>query len=541
MPAPDRLTRLRFAGLAASTLMAVGAYGAGALPAGDADAATLFDGPPAGSAGYWLGLVGWLVGLAALAGTWWQLGVRLGVQTVPGTGAVPLGWALRTGLLWAVPLLLAPPTGSRDVYAYACQGALWLDGVDPYTVGVLPGGCVWSDAVPALWQDTTTPYGPLAVALSGGVVALARLGTDSTDAQLLVAVALLRAVALVGVALVAGCLPRLARAGGVDPVRATWLGLLSPLIMIHAVSGAHNDALMLGLILVALTLPATASRGGVFPVAASRGGMLPVVAASRGGVLPVVAAGAVLGLAVAIKVTAIVALPFAVLLAATGSGPPGVRRPAPRHLVLLTGGALGGGALTFAVLTLSTGLDLGWIGGLSGTGRLVQWTSLPTGLGMAAGYVLRLAGRPEAVDPAVTVARLLGLALLAATIVVLLVRGWRAVPAPDQLARRRLVLAAGLAFSALAVLSPIFYPWYALAAVTVLAAGLPGGPWTYRVAGILVLVSFLVLPDGLGLAVSTKLPGALFDVALVSVLTVVAYRRWRPGGGRRQADRPEPP
>lgn len=217
MPAPDRLTRIRLAGLAASTVMAAGAYGAGALPSGDADAVLWPDTAPPGSAGYWLGLAGWLVGLAALAGAWWRLGVRIGEGTVAGTGAVPLGRVLRTGLLWAVPLLLAPPTGSRDVYAYACQGALWLDGVNPYTVGVLPGGCVWSAAVPTLWQDTSAPYGPLAIALSGGVVALARLATDSTDSQLLVAVALLRAVALVGVALVAGCLPRLARAGGVDP------------------------------------------------------------------------------------------------------------------------------------------------------------------------------------------------------------------------------------------------------------------------------------------------------------------------------------
>jgi hypothetical protein len=434
------------AGLAASTLMAAGAYGAGALPAGHADAVLWPDTAPPGSAGYWLGLAGWLIGLAALAGAWWRLGVRIGEGTGAGTGAVPLGRVLRTGLLWAVPLLLAPPTGSRDVYAYACQGALWLDGVDPYTVGVLPGGCVWSAAVPTLWQDTPAPYGPLAIALSGGVVALVRLAADSTDTQLLVAVALLRAVALVGVALVAGCLPRLARAGGVDPVRATWLGLLSPLIMIHAVSGAHNDALVLGLILVALTLAAAPSRCGAVPVAV---------------------AGAVLGLAVATKVTAIVALPFAVLLGAAGSRRREVRRPGRREehrpglprLVLLTGGALGGGTLTFGVLTLATGLDLGWTGALSDTGRLVQWTSLPTGLGMAAGYVLRLAGRPDAVDLAVTVARLLGLAVLAVTVVVLLVRGWWAMPAPDRLARRRLVLAAGLAFAALAVLSPIFYPW----------------------------------------------------------------------------------
>ncbi|MGI5148553.1 polyprenol phosphomannose-dependent alpha 1,6 mannosyltransferase MptB [Plantactinospora sp. CA-294935] len=520
------------AGLAASATLAASAYAAGALPAGAAEAA-----PVPHTWGYWLGLAGWVTGLAALAGIWWRLGVR--VRREP--ASVPLGWLLGTGLLWAAPLLVAPPVGSRDAYAYACQGALWLDGVDPYSVGVLPGGCVWSDAVPALWRDTPTPYGPLAVALAGGAVAVARAVTTSTDGQLLVAIALLRAEALAGVVLVAGCLPRLARAAGVDPVHATWLGLVSPLVLVHALGGAHNDALVLGLVLAALSLAA----GGPSAFGAGRAGLVT---------------GALLGLAVAIKVTAIVALPFALLLAtvrpgpapgsasaagtaclthderAGGAGrrPPAWRARSPgvlldrRLLALSAAGGLAGAVLAFAGVTLATGLDLGWISALSDTGRLVQWTSVPTGLGMAVGYLLRLAGRPEAVDGAVAAARLLGVVALAGTLAILLVRAGLAGSAPDPTrARRRLVTITGLAFTALALLSPIFYPWYGLIAVTVLAAGLSVRRRVHRVAVAVVVLSFLVLPSGLGLAVLTKLPGALFDVALLLVLAGVAYRNRR--------------
>ncbi|MDG4788815.1 polyprenol phosphomannose-dependent alpha 1,6 mannosyltransferase MptB [Micromonospora sp. WMMD1102] len=545
---PGPPTRLRMAGFAASATLAASAYGAGALPAGTADPAS---GSLPGGWSYWLGLAGWFLGLAALSGVWWRLGVRLRRQPA----SVPLGWLLRTGLLWAAPLLLAPPVGSRDVYAYACQGALWLDGVDPYAVGVQPGGCVWADAVPALWRDTETPYGPLAVALAGGAVALARLVDISTDGQLLVAVALLRAEALAGVVLAAGSLPRLARASGVDPVRAAWLGLVSPLVGVHALGGAHNDALVLGLVVAALALAASRPRFG--PGVGAGPGI-----AVRPGIG--VGVGALLGLAVAIKVTAIVGLPFAVLLctarprhvpdrpgrvtAGRTSAPAPDRTdqarpvgPAPavlldRRLVATAATVLAGAVLAFAGLSLATGLDLGWISALSGTGRLVQWTSIPTGLGMAAGYLLRLAGHPEAVHGAVAAARLLGLVALAGTLALLLVRAAREattdaspdLPTTDRpRARRRLVAVTGLAFTALALLSPIFYPWYGLVAVTVLAAGLVDWHRVRRVAVAVIVLGFLVLPGGLGLAVLSKLPGALLDVALVAVLSAAAYRRWR--------------
>ncbi|MEQ4305902.1 polyprenol phosphomannose-dependent alpha 1,6 mannosyltransferase MptB [Plantactinospora sp. B6F1] len=532
LPSPERPNRLRLAGLAASATLSAGAYGAGAPLTGPVEAAA------PDTWGYWLGLAGWVAGLAALAGIWWRLGAR--VRRRP--ASVPLGWLLRTGLLWATPLLVAPPIASRDAYAYACQGALWLDAVDPYAVGVLPGGCVWSDAVPALWRDTPSPYGPLALALAGGAVAVARLVGTSTDGQLLVAVALLRVQALAGVVLVAGFLPRLARAGGLDPVQACWLGLVSPLVLVHAVGGAHNDALVLGLVVSALSLAAGgpsafgtpmmrlrrgASRAGLGAapggLGAAPGGLSAApggLGASRAGFIT----GALLGLAVAIKITAIVALPFALLIITVR---PGVL-PDRRQIAASVTAGSAGSVLAFAAVTRATGLDLGWISALSDTGRLVQWTSVPTGLGMAAGYLLRLAGQPDAVDAAVTAARLLGFVALAGAIAALLVRAGQAVAAPDPTrARRRLVTLTGLAFTALALLSPIFYPWYGLIAVTVLAAGLRAWRQVHRVAVAVIVLSFLVLPGGLGLAVLTKLPGALFDVALVAVLTAVAYRRWR--------------
>ncbi|WP_422774026.1 polyprenol phosphomannose-dependent alpha 1,6 mannosyltransferase MptB [Plantactinospora sp. WMMC1484] len=549
---PGGLRTLRLAGFGAGAVLAAGAYGAGALPTDGAGAPQVPDDWIS-----WLGLAGWFAGLVILTGVWWRLGLR--IRRRP--GSVPLGWLLRTGLLWAAPLLVAPPVGSRDAYAYACQGALWLDGVDPYTVGVLPGGCVWADAVPALWRDTTTPYGPLAVALAGGAVAVARLVTASTDGQLLVAVALLRAEAVAGVLLVAGCLPRLVRAGGVEPVRAAWLGLVSPLVLVHAIGGAHNDALVLGLVVAALALAASDRTVGAGPGSGTGRARVPV------GVVVAVAviAGGLLGLAVAIKVTAIVALPFALLLAAARpdaaqprSGQAEGGQPLPTLLptvVVSAVAGLAGAGLAFAGVSLATRLDLGWLGALSDTGRLVQWTSIPTGLGMAAGYLLRILGHPEAVDGAVAAARLAGLLALAGTWGLLLVHGCRvlvhgsrvhgsrahgsrvhgsrahgsrdASAADRTRTRRHLVGTTGVAFTALALLSPVFYPWYGLTAVAVLAVGLSTDRWVRRVAVAVIVLSFLVLPGGLGLAVLTKLPGALLDVALVAVLTVVAYRRWR--------------
>ncbi|MEV6970745.1 polyprenol phosphomannose-dependent alpha 1,6 mannosyltransferase MptB [Hamadaea sp. NPDC051192] len=449
--------RAAAAGLAASAVLAVAAWLAGALPSGDPAPTLRLEGLGSTSGRFQLGLLLWLVATAALGLIWWR--------------------SRNPSVLWFAPLLFAPPLASRDVYAYACQGDIWLAGLDPYKLGVADGGCLWTPSVPELWWHTPTPYGPLAIVLSGAAVAIAKFVATDLDTQLTVAVTVLRLIALGGLALLGWGLKTLARNG-----KGWWLGLLTPLVALHAVSGAHNDAVMAGLIVAGLAA-ATSKRKNDWLIA-----------------------GVLIGGAVAIKVTALVALPFVLLLL-----PPWRQRWA----------ALAASAGTFAALTLASGLGLGWVNGLRDTGDLQQWTSLPTGAGMAVGYLLRAFGI-DAMSASITVARALGLIALLIIGLYAIKKSWRA-PAATVIA------ACGWVLAALAVLGPVFYPWYALAPLAVLAAGTEA--WTRTRIAVTIGLCFLVLPNGLGLAVLTKGPGAFAALAAVIALLAYAVRaRPRPTG-----------
>src|SRR5262249_18495245 len=89
------------------------------------------------------------------------------------------------------------------------------------------------------------------------------------------------------------------------------------------------------------------------------------------------------------------------------------------------------------------------------------------------------------------------------------------------------VTAAGLALLATAVLGPVFYAWYAIGGLAVLAATPLAGRLRTGVTAAAGGLIFLTLPDSLGLATKTKVAGALFDVALLVTLAV--------GGARRRA------
>ncbi|OLB66679.1 MAG: hypothetical protein AUI10_02075 [Actinobacteria bacterium 13_2_20CM_2_72_6] len=389
-----------------------------------------------------------LAGVAVLAAAWYGL-----------RHVTSQRWLLVTAALWALPLLAVPPLFSGDAYAYACQGDLVVHGLSPYRHGVADLPCPWLDRVPALWWHTPTPYGPLWVAITGGAAA---------PGNLWVAIGILRAVAVAGIALaIAGA----GRLGG----NPAWLAAASPLVLIHAGSGAHNDALLAGLVVAGLAL-AKGARWGI-------------------------AAGVLLGLAVAVKVTALVALPFAAVILA--------RRRA-------WAGLAAGAAGAFAAVTAATGLGFGWLPALSHTADLTQWTSPPTGVGMAAGYLLRAAGRPDLAPVALAVARAAGLVALA---VLLAVLWWRRKPA-------------GVALAATVLLGPVFFPWYALVPLAALAAIPLATRIRDRLGLATVALALLVLPDGTGLASLTKPVGAFLDVALVSAVAVGLVRRLRAGRAR---------
>ncbi|WP_274529972.1 polyprenol phosphomannose-dependent alpha 1,6 mannosyltransferase MptB [Micromonospora cabrerizensis] len=486
----------RYVGLAGAVLLTVAGHLGGALP--DAPFGTTPasiwrtpDGPAT--------LVCWLLGTALLVGAWWSL-----------RGGTPsTRWAYVTAGLWALPLLVAPPMGSRDVYSYACQGWTYAHGVDPYAVGVAAAGCPWLDTVAPIWRDTPAPYGPVFVLLAALAVTLGG-GLTGT-------VVLLRVIAVAGLLLAAICLPGLARAAGVPTRRAGWLVLAAPLVGVHLVAGAHNDAVMLGLLLWGLL----------------------IVVRRPGRPAALLVAGALLGLAVTVKASAVVVVPFAALAAVHG-----------RHTVralLRDGGWLTVGLLA-ALLVTSTlsGLGFGWVGGLTHSGDSEQWTSPPTAVGLVVDYAGALVGR----DPqAVPVARAVALLLLAGVLVVLWWRAWQTLgglnddrlrvarveparPWVPSAARPRVALhGAALALVATVVLSPVFHPWYATWPLGLLALSAARTTWfVLPAAG----AAFLALPDGTNLARFTKAPGAVaMTVLLAFVLAFVLRRRTPPRPARR--------
>ncbi|MGN6254832.1 MAG: polyprenol phosphomannose-dependent alpha 1,6 mannosyltransferase MptB [Solirubrobacterales bacterium] len=128
----------------------------------------------------------------------------------------------------AAPVLL-----SHDVYSYVDYARLGVrHGLDPY---VHPPWAAASDpAFPHVtWIDARSVYGPL---FTLATYPLAWLPVGA-------AVAALKAVAALSVLGIAFLVSRIAAWRGVDPLRAAAFVALNPLVLVHVVGGAHNDAL----------------------------------------------------------------------------------------------------------------------------------------------------------------------------------------------------------------------------------------------------------------------------------------------------------
>jgi alpha-1,6-mannosyltransferase len=143
-------------------------------------------------------------------------------------------------------VLLAPPLLSTDVFsyqAYARMGDLY--GANPYVNG--PHAIALDALYPyvgAKWVSTPTVYGPLFTALSY-VFAHLSVAASTLAYKTIAALASLATVTLVWNA---------ARLRGVNPVKATALVGLNPLIVIYGVGGGHNDLLMLVAVVAGISL-----------------------------------------------------------------------------------------------------------------------------------------------------------------------------------------------------------------------------------------------------------------------------------------------
>ena len=448
-------------GLVGSALMALGALGVGWLPASsgllDWSVVSALRSTTAGEV---LARIAVFAGVALLLQAWLVLGHDV-LEDLERNEHRLLGILVA----WTAPLLLMPPLFSRDAYSYFAQGQLVLAGYDPYSTGVsaLPGWFL-TGADP-LWSESPTPYGPAFLLIEQGVAAVA--GSSPYLGAIL-----FRVTALAGVALLAVYVPRLAHAHGIATPKALWLAVLNPLVLMHFVAGAHNDALMVGLLVAGLAL---ATERHPIP-----------------GVL-------LIGLAGAVKPIALVALPFAGLLWAGTTA-----RWRARILAWVASSVLVLGV--FAALSALAGVGLGWVASLSTPGTVRTWLSPPTALGMSVGRLLELVGLGT-VDGAISVFRAVAMGIGALLCVGLVLR-------PEG---RSAVRGAGLALLIVVAFGPVVQPWYLLWALPLLAATGMSGAW---LRAAILITSVLVIH---GMAESNATADTLFDIrdGLATTLAIV--------------------
>lgn len=417
----DSWWRFGLPGLVAGGMLAIGSLGIGWLPlrTGIIDIPVV-ESLRATGPGLLLSHILVFAAIALLLQTWLVLGRTL---IDPTAARIGVGDLVAIITMWSAPLLIAAPMFSRDAYSYYAQGRLMLEGYDPYSTGVavLPGW--FQDGVDPMWAETPTPYGPLFLLLSRGVA-------DFSLGQPALAALVFRLLAVLGVILLLIYLPRLAFAHGIDPARAVWLAVANPLVILHFVAGAHNDALMIGLVVMGLTW-AVERR------------LIP--------------ASIVIALAVSVKPIALLALPFVGLIWAG-------RRAGwwDRIRAWIVTGVTAGGA--FAVTALLAGVGLGWLSALGTPGEVRTWLSPPTAIGMFLGGVAQTIGLAETNDAFVLVIRLIGMVAAIAIVAWLILGPWRRSPVRN----------AAWAFLAVVLLGPVVQPWYLLWILPLFAAtGVP--------------------------------------------------------------------
>ncbi len=363
------------------------------------------------------------------------------------TYGLPLAAVVVVVGMWSLPFLVGPPLGSRDVYAYAAQGRLAEQGHDVYSHGPaeLGEGDPLLAPVDPLYRNAPSLYGPIFVTASSIIAGVA-------GDHVINAVMAFRLLALAGLTLTAFAVFDLSRGLGRDPVDALILTMANPLILLHLVSGAHNEAMMLGFLLSGVAL-------------ARRGRPLLGVA------LCVIAA--------AVKLPAILAVAFL--------GFAWVFEAAQWSRRMLRAGIVAGETVAiFGVAGWLTGWGWGWIDAMVASKPVDAYLSITRVVG---GGVSLLFGMEP--DRVLAAARLVGMVGAAGFTGVLLLRRYRSWPT---------ALAWSLVVAA--VLHPTTQPWYLTWGLVLLAATTAGERNRALVAACAAAV-FVVLPMGpqLGLVV----------------------------------------
>ena len=384
----------------------------------------------------------WL-GVGLILAAWLWLGRRL----IDGRGVSEYTLIASTGF-WLAPLMCSVPLFSRDAYSYLAQGALLRDGFDPYSVGPIENPNTLLDDVSSVWTTTPAPYGPAFILIAKFVTLIA--GDNVVPGTIL-----LRLCMLPGLALLIWAAPRVARHVGASGAVALWICVLNPLVIVHLMGGVHNEMLMIGLMMAGIAL--TLSRHHI-------------------------SGAALIAVAVAIKATAMLALPFMVWVWMRHL--PGNRL---RAFAVASAASITTLGVVFAVLSGLAGVGLGWLTALAGSARVINWLTIPTAVANLANAIGG-AFLPVSFYGVLDATRLIGMVVIAITLPLL----WWRFRHTDREALQ------GIAWAMVVVVlfAPAALPWYYTWPLAVASALVQSRPAIALIAGFSTWIMVIFKPDG---------------------------------------------
>lgn len=477
------LPRASHVGLLGAILLTLGSFGGGAtrnrggvLEALGLDFLSYGHGAGISNTIFFLGMV-----LLVIA---WAL---LGRQSVFGNRVVhpagPLHTVRRSLWLWILPLLVAAPMLSRDVYSYLMQGAMVRDGFDPYSQGaaVNPGPMLLE--VSHDWRNTTTPYGPLHLWIGEWVT---RIVGDNVTAG----VVLYKLISVAGFAAIIWAVPKIATRLGGNPATALWLGVANPVMVLHLVGGMHNESLMVGLVSVGLLL------------ALNRRFLSGV---------------ALIAVAVSLKATAAIALPFVVWLAVNHHGGAfgDAARRVRRFWAFVLAGAIGVAetVAVVAAVTWLSGSSWGWLSEITGNSKVINPLAAPSLLAGLISPYFRVFDEDFSYNTALGVLRSVFMVVMLAGLVVT----WWLFRQSD----RRAVMGISAAYSVAFVFNSVTLPWYYASVISLVGTFRPP-LWLLKFttgASMVVALSF----SGSGNHQLYNVPMVLVLVAIATALTLFVF------------------
>ncbi|APT84800.1 polyprenol phosphomannose-dependent alpha 1,6 mannosyltransferase MptB [Corynebacterium aquilae] len=502
----EELTRfaiIRWLGTLGAVLLGFGALGAGALPVVD-NPYTHFPGGSIMARMLQTSSVLCYVGVGCIVVAWLLMGPFVGVRfTRPDEPPLlTLSLLRRTAAAWILPLAISAPMFTQDIYSYLAQGSIVAQGIDPYSAGpvdILGIENPLARSVPLIWSHSPSPYGPVALGLAAAISTI-------THDSIVWGIFLHRFISIVGVATAGWAVYHLAVRCRVDAQAALWMSLLNPLVILHLVGGIHNEALLIGFMLVGIEVGMRGVDNLKMNLVGRAWALLSLSAAL------ITCAGLV-------KVTGFIALGF------TGMWLARELRGRQWHTVTAIGCAasfqIAIMTATIAVASRLTGIGLGWVTGQGGAATIRSWMSITTDVGVISGYLGMLLNLGDHTETILPLTRGAGLALVGLFMLRMLWATYRgAIPPVGGL---------GVSMFLLVIFFPVVHPWYLIWAIIPLAAFANRPLFRTPAIAYSAIVSLLVLPRGLALPASTTawiyITAALVFSILMGILWMVLRKR----------------